>query len=176
MSAMKRSIRTALALAAAVILLGSSVFGQESDEARSLRVRERHVRTRIKALKKEQEFLLFQRTLATADSKYLILDLRTGKGMLKYRGRILRNFNCLHAGKHFPPTLPKRIITLTGKMDGSPGRRQLVFSDPLVIIQSKYMSSGKAKSKEGLHIMLGTKDLGAIFFALEKGSLAYILN
>jgi hypothetical protein len=176
MSTIKRSIRTALALAVAVILLGSSVFGQGSDEARSLRERERHVRTRIKALKKEQEFLLFQRTLATADSKYLILDLRTGKGILKYRGRILRNFNCLHAGKHLSAALPKRIVTLTGKTDGSPGRRQLVFTDPLVIIQSKRVSSGKAKSKEGLHIMVGTKDLSAIFFALEKGSLAYILN
>jgi hypothetical protein len=176
MSTIKTSIRTALALTAAVIVLASSVFGQESDEARSLRQRERHIRTRIEALKKEQEFLLFQRTLATADSKYLIFDLRTGKGMLKYRGRILRNFNCFHAGKHLPAALPKRIATLTGKVDGSPGRRQLVFTDPLVIIQSKHVSIGKAKSKEGLRIMLGTKDLGAIFFALEKGSLAYILN
>jgi len=176
MSTIQRSIRTALALAAAVIVLGSSVFGQEGDEVRSLQERERHVRTRIEALKKEQEFLLFQRTIATADSKYLILDLRTGKGMLKYRGRILRHFNCPHTGKYLPAALPKRIVTLTGKVDGSPGTRQLVFTDPLVIIQSKHVSTGKAKSKEGFHIMLGTKDLSAIFFSLEKGSLAYILN
>jgi len=136
----------------------------------------RDVRTRIKALKKEQEFLLFQRTLAAADSKYLILDLRTGKGMLKYRGRILRTFNCPLAGKRLPAAFPKKIVTLTGKVDGSPGTRQLVFTDPLLIIQSKHVSTGKAKSKEGLRIMLGTKDLGAIFFALEKGSLAYIRN
>jgi hypothetical protein len=176
MSTIKRSIRTALALAAAVIVLGSSVFGQEGDEARSLQERERHVRTRIEKLKKEQEFLLFQRTLAAADSKYLILDLRTGKGMLKYRGRILRTFNCPLAGKRLPAAFPKKIVTLTGKVDGSPGTRQLVFTDPLLIIQSKHVSTGKAKSKEGLRIMLGTKDLGAIFFALEKGSLAYIRN
>jgi len=176
MGPIKRAVRTALALAVAGIVLGSSVFGQESDEARSLREQERRVRTRIETLKKEQEYLLFQRTLAAADSKYLILDLRTGKGMLKYRGRILRNFNCALAGKHLPAALPKRIVTLTGKRDGSPGTRQLVFTDPLVIIQSKHVSTGKAKSKQGLHVMLGTKDLSAIFFALEKGSLAYIIN
>jgi hypothetical protein len=176
MGTIKRSIRIALAMAVAGIVLGSSVFGQEGDEVRSLRERERRVRTRIGMLKKEQELLLFQRTLAAADSKYLILDLRTGKGMLKYRGRILRNFDCPLAGKRLTGAVPKRIVTLTEKMDGSPRTRQLVFNDPLVIIQSKHISTGKAKSKQGLRIVLGKKDLGAIFFALEKGSLAYIIN
>jgi len=173
---MKKSTIIALALAVAGIVLGSSVFGKESDEVRSLRERERRIRTRIGMLKKEQEFLLFQRTLAAADSKYLILDLRTGKGMLKYRGRILRNFDCAFSGKRLNAAIPKRIVTLTEKMDGSPRARQLVFNDTLVIIQSKQVSTGKTKSKQWLRILLRKKDLGAIFFALEKGSLAYIIN
>jgi hypothetical protein len=172
----KRTIRTALALAAAGVVLGSSVFGQESDEARMLRERERQVRARIEALKKEQEFILFQRALATVDSKYLILDLRTGNGTLKYRGRVLRNFNFPLAGRSLPAARSKGIISLTGKLDGSPGKRQLLFNDQLLIIQSKHASTIKAKSKKGLHILLGTKDLGAIYYALEKGSLAYVIN
>jgi GTPase Era involved in 16S rRNA processing len=66
----------------------------------------------IETLKKEQEFLLFQHTLAAADSKYLILNLRTGKGMLKYRGRILRIF-ALHL------RTPKRSHTLFLAPQGS---------------------------------------------------------
>jgi hypothetical protein len=176
MGTIKRIIGTALALAAAGIVLGSSVFGQESDEARVLRERERHVQARIEELKREQEFLLFQGTLAAADSKYLVLDLRAGKGMLKYRGRILRNFNFPLMGKPLPAGRKQGVVTLTGKLDGSLVKRQLVFTDPLLIIGSKHVSNGKAKSNKGIRIMLGAKDLGSIFYALEVGSLAYILN
>jgi len=165
----------------AVILLSFLLMGmdgapRESVDQRQLEERQTQLAARVETLKKEQAFLLFQRTLATADSKYLILDLRAGKGMLKYRGRTLRNFNFPLAGKPLPAALSNGIISLTGKLDGSPGRRQLVFTDPLLTIQSKHVSPSKAKSKQGIHIALGTKDLSAIFYALEVGSLAYILN
>jgi hypothetical protein len=165
----------------AVILLSFLLMGmdgppRESGDKRQLEERQAQLADRIEALKRDQEFLLFQRSLATIDSKYLILDLRAGKGMLKYRGRILRNFNFPLMGKPLPAGRKQGVVTLTGKLDGSPVKRQLVFTDPLLIIGSKHVSTGKAKSKKGIRIILGTKDLSAIFYTLEMGSLAYILN
>ena len=173
-----RELRGLTMILLSFLLMGMDSAPRQHEEKLQLEERQAQLAARIEILKKEQEFLLFQRTLAAADSKFLILDLRAGKGMLKYRGRILRNFNFPPVKNPLTPSIPSGPVTLTGKLDGSPGKRQLVFTDPLLIMQSKHLSANnnKGKSKTGLRIALATKDLSAIFFALEIGSQAYILN
>ncbi len=158
------------------LLMGMDGTSRESDEQRQLEQRRAQLADRIEALKREQDFLLFQRTFGGSDSKYLILDLRAGKGVLKYRNRVLRNFEFPRAKKNMPAAMKKAIVTLSGKIDGSPRKRQLVFTEPILIIQSKHAQFNPGKDKHDIRLLLSTKDLGAIFFAMEPGSMAYIMN
>ena len=82
---MMYTIRISIAWLASAVLLCSVGYGQEGKDRVQLLERERQVRARIELLKREQEFLLFQKELFAADSKYLVLDLRAGTGLLKYR-------------------------------------------------------------------------------------------
>jgi len=159
-----------------LLLLGMDGRPREGDELRQLGERRAQLAARIEALKQEQDFLLFQKSFAGSDSKYLLLDLRAGKGVLKYRNRVLRNFEFPRAKKNILSAMKKSVVTLSGKIDGSPRRRQLVFTDPILIIQSKHAPLSSGKDRHGTRILLSTKDLGAIFFAMEPGSMAYIMD
>jgi hypothetical protein len=158
------------------LLLGMDGKPRESDERRQLEERRAQLATQIETLKQEQDFLLFQKSFAGSDSKYLILDLRAGKGVLKYRNRALRNFEFPRAKKNIPAAMKKAIVTLSGKIDGTPRKRQLVFAEPILIIQSKHMKVNVRKGISLIRIPLETMDLGALFFAMEPGSMAYVMN
>src|SRR5512145_1839818 len=76
----------------AILLMGMDNAPGEADERKQLENAQKQLASRIEELKKEQDFLLFQRSFAGSDSKYLILDLSAKTGTLKYRNRILRTF------------------------------------------------------------------------------------
>lgn len=170
-------MRRALAgLAAAVLFLSSAVYGEEGNERAQLRERERKARERIELLRRQQDFLLFQKNLFAADSKYLVLDLRAGRGMLNYRNRILRSFRFTVAGTSVSRGVAPGMFQLTSKLDGGPRTRQLIFGDSRLIVQGKNARFSAGKGTNPVRIRIGSKDLGALFYVLEQGSMAYVTD
>lgn len=125
---------------------------------------------RIAELQREQDFLVFQKTAAAMDSKYLVLNLAAGTGQLKYKTRVLKDFSFIHAAgkKH---GLKQGTSVLTMKIDG-PKRYGLIFGKELILRGKKKLTSLEA---DILPLSLDKKDLMAIFYALEPGARAYIL-
>jgi hypothetical protein len=176
MSRNNKSINNYVVPVLIVLLLSSVCFGQERDERRLLVEQELQLREKVELLKQEQDYLLFQKALAAADSKYLILDVRNGKGMLKYRNRILRSFKFPDVDRSLPGAAASGAITLTGKIDGPTRKRQLIFDNSRLILEAKHTALRASKGKPAVRIPLVTKDLGALFFVLERGSMAFIIR
>ncbi|NTW67318.1 MAG: hypothetical protein HGB21_13595, partial [Nitrospirae bacterium] len=155
-----------------LLLLGMDGKHREGDEWRQLEARQAQLAARIKVLKQEQDFLLFQRSFAGADSKYILIDLSTKTGTLKYRNRVLRTFGfTLSSSKSHKPR--KGRYVLTGKTDGSPGKMSLVVQDAFIIHGKRY--SGRQKREKSLPAMVvGRKDLAAIYYAVEQGTMLYV--
>lgn len=143
---------------------------EDSGERETLLGEQRTLQARVAELKQEQDFLLFQKVAAVCDSKYLILNLSSGTGQLKYKTRVLRDIT-------FPVPVqqsggPKQgAITLTRKIDG-PKRYGLIFGHDLILRGKKKLTSLES---DILPVSLGKKDLMAIFYALEPGAQAYVL-
>lgn len=174
-----RRMRSASRLLAVLffLLMGApdeTAQGQESGELgeyETLLARRHQLEEKLAVLKRERDFLLFQRVLERSDSKYLILDLREGKGTLKYRHRVLRNFDLSRAGDS-SRDLNEGMITLTEKRDRYGRRKMIVFGDEL-ILQEK--SRNPPPGTMPMYA-LGSKDLAALFYAMDVGAKAFILT
>ncbi len=148
-----------------------AVHAQSADEEQELRAREAQLTEKVHALRSEQEQLLVRKALYSSDSKYLEIDLRSGEGALRYRTRVLKTFQFTKRG-HLPKPLPEgRVYALTSKEDGSSTKRRLLFNNAALVIEGKNYK-GKQGST-GLFLSISRKDLAAIYYALEAGSIAY---
>ncbi len=148
-----------------------TVHAQAQDEEQELRAKEQQLSEKVAALKSEQEQLLVRKMLYSADSKYLEIDLHAGEGALKYRTRILKSFRFTSKGYLPKPAPEGGILKLTSKVDGSPAKRHLSFNNAALVIESK--SAKIRQNGNGFVISIGKKDLAAIYYALEAGSIAY---
>jgi hypothetical protein len=162
-----------------VIVIMLSVFlpgmqGQSPDDMERHRLVEKQAKLtrRIASLNHEQEFLLMQKAFYASDSKYLLFDIPSRTGMLKYRNRVLRTFKfSTTAGKR--PIPRNTILKMTAKTDGSERKRMLLFGEKLMI-QSKRASIAAGKDKSAVpRILMGSKDFAAIYYAVEQGTLVY---
>jgi hypothetical protein len=161
----------------AIVLLSFLLMGMDgapraNDDQQQLEEKLVQLAARIDALKEEQDFLLFQRSIAGSDSKYLLLDLSAGTGTLKYRNRILRTFgfNISSPGHR---QIRKGRHVLASKSDGSSKHRELVIDDAFVIHGKAY--SGRSSGGKGMpSLVIGQKDLAALFFVVDKGTLLFI--
>lgn len=136
-------------------------------ERQELLARQKQAAERIGKLKTEQDRLLFQKAMYEADSKYLLIDLASGKGQLKYRNRVLRTFSI--KGR---PNVAPGLLNLTSKQDGSVPKRALVFGDRLALI-----GGGEGKGAlRGKEVIVPKKDLAVLFYILEPHSPLYIVN
>jgi hypothetical protein len=160
-----------------IALIASLLMGMDNavpadDERRQLAEKQEQLARRIETLQKEQEFLLFQKSFFGSDSKYLVLDLSAGAGTLKYRNRTLRTFTVA-----IPASLKRSLregrYILTGKTDGAAAKRSLVFQDAFVI-HGKGISEATAGGKRLPGMVIGKKDLAALFFAVDAGAMLYI--
>ena len=156
----------------ATLLMGMDSAVSEDEERRQLVQKQAQLSHQIDSLQKEQDFLLFQKSYLGSDSKYLVVDLAAGKGTLKYRNRTLRTF-----GITVPPALGKGLrngrYLLTAKTDGSAGKRSLVFGDSFSVHGRGY--SGATSSERKLPgMVIGKRDLAALFYTVEKGTMLYI--
>jgi hypothetical protein len=149
-------------------LLGAD--GGDRDERAMLLNREQALRQKIATLKREQDYLLFQKAMYAADSKYLVLNMADKTGSLKYKNRALRNFH-FTASRNFPGNLQPGMLALTKKAEGKNDRRALLFGKSL-IIQGKRIAIPK-KTDIPL-ISLTKKEMLSIFSAVEEGATVYL--
>lgn len=154
-----------------VFLLGADNGGPEQDE-RALRDQRVSLRERIEALKSEQDYLLFRKTMYCADSKYLIINIPNKTGQLKYKNRVLKEFRFSTSKNLRTDAVRPGIVVLTKKVEGKNGRHALVFGRSFVVRWKRSASS--LQETDIPYISVTRKELLSIFFAVEEGSMAYI--
>jgi hypothetical protein len=154
------------------LLMGMDNAPREADDRKQLEETQKRLASRIRELKREQDFLLFQRSFAGSDSKYLILDLSAGTGTLRYRNRVLRTFGL----SVFSPghrQIRKGRHVIASKTDGSSKKRALVAEGGF-LIHGKAYSGGSGSRRNLPSLVIGRKDLAALFFAVDKGTMLFI--
>lgn len=167
--------KTALVFLMTLALAGVDGIAQEADERQKLLEQQEQLRNRIELMKREQDFLLFQKQLYDSDSKYLLLDLGKSSGQLKYKNRVLKGFRFSTSSPAVLRRISAGALTLTKKAENPRGRPALVFGKTLVI-QSK---SGAARERQHgavPHISLTKKDMASLYNAVEQGAKAYVVR
>ena len=154
--------------------MGADRGGPDSRERTALRDQRRALHARIERLQREQDYLLFQQTMYENDSKYLILDIRKKTGHLKYKNRVLKDFP-FQTSKNFPGrSLRPGMLMLTEKIEGKKDRHALVFEKSFVV---RWKRSAVPREKANIpSLSLARKDLLSVYFAVEQGSLAYLVR
>ncbi len=142
--------------------------GQELEERSLLLEQQRLLESRIEQLKREQDELLFLKTISATDSKYLVLKLSLGTGQLRYKNRILKEFQ-FQTGTGSRPE--QGAAVLTKKREEPKSRRALLFGTSLIMLQKNTMRNTTGI----LPLSLKKKDFQAVFYALEAGARAYII-
>ena len=161
-----------LLLLLSVFLLGMDGIGTGDGGQDSLAARQRELQARIETLRSEQELLLFQKQFSTMDSKYLVLDPVRGRGQLKYRTRVFLDFTFKPLSKRAVRTVPRGARALTKKIEGADGRFALVFGPTFVLRTESASAPGRGVPQ----LIVSPREMRSIFFALEEGSIAYILR
>ncbi len=143
-----------------------------SDQERErLVARQKTLNERIEALKREQDFLLFQKTLAEQDSKYLIVKITGKTGQLKYKNRVLRDFSVLPQSKRLE-VLSQGPLELTEKIEGPSKKRVMIFGNALLLTKKGADPAPRAKLPR---LVLSPRDFRAVFATLEAGAYLYVL-
>lgn len=156
-----------------LFLTGSVVAQEEDADLSDFFKREKELSARISRLKQEQDFLLFQKEFYVSDSKYLILDISAGKGRLKYKNRLLKEFNFTVSSAREARTVPGGDVMLTKKLGSDHNRITLIFGNS-IIMKTRDSVIGPGKRGKALRLYLKRRDLISLFYALEIGSRAYI--
>ena len=170
----KKNARTTagLFLVLSVFLMGMDGSGTGDVGQEGLAARQRELQARIESLRSEQDLLLFQKQFSTMDSRYVVLDLARGRGQLKYRSRVFLDFTFKPLPKRVIRTVPRGVRALTRKFEESNGRFALSFG-PTFILRTNNATAPGLKIPQ---IIVPLKEMRSIFFALEEGSIAYILR
>ena len=154
-----------------LFLMGADNVGQNADERGKLLEQQKQLNIRIAKLKREQDYLVFQRTMYTSDSKYLIINISAKAGQLKYKNRVLKDFHFKRVSGRVS-RLPRGALTLTQKIEGSRARNLLVFEKSLVL-QGAHAPATALES--GIpRFSLSKKDFRSIYYAVEPGAKAYL--
>ena len=152
----------------------AGICGAEGGDAERKKLLEQKKRLddRIETLQREQDYLLFQKTMYESDSKYLIINLSAKTGQFKYKNRLLKNLHFKLISGHVSRLTPG-ALTLTQKIEGPRERNLLVFGQSLVL-QGKYAPATRVGS--GIpRFSLSKKDFLSIYYAIESGAKAFIL-
>ena len=157
-----------------LVLLGADGGDQARDERDVLQEQREVLRQRIEKLTEEQDFLLFQKEMYAADSKYLVLTIAGKTGRLMYRNRALKDFR-FRTSKNYPATTfgPGRLL-LTKKADEKRERRALIFGNALVI---KWKRTKVPPQEADIPVISVTKkEMRSLFYAVEEGAQAYLVR
>jgi hypothetical protein len=161
-----------LILISAVFLMGADAGDPGQGELDALRTQQSALRTRIEALKYEQDYLLFRRAMYQTDSKYLVMNIAARSGRLMYKNRVLKEFKFGLPKNFRSGSLQSGMVMLTKKMEDKQQRRTLVFG-------TSFLLHGKGTavprlSEDAASISVTKKDLASIYYALEEGAMAYL--
>ena len=161
-------------LLVSIFLTGATGGSPGRDEQAALREERRALNRRIENLKREQDYLLFQKTMYENDSKYLVIDIGKKTGHLRYRNRVLKDFK-FQTSKNFPVrSLKPGMLTLTEKIEGKRDRHTLVFGKSFTV---RWKLSAIPKQQTNVPaLILARKDLLSVYFAVENGALAYVVR
>jgi hypothetical protein len=163
----------------AVLMLGLSVClagicGAEQGDADRKKISEqkKQLNARVETLKREQDYLVFQKTMFESDSKYLIINVPAKTGQLKYKNRLLKNLHFKLISGQVSRLTPGALM-LTQKIEGPRERNLLVFGQSLVL-QGKYAPATRVEANIP-RLSLSRKDFLSIYYAIESGAKAFIL-
>jgi hypothetical protein len=76
-------ISVILTLVLSLFFMGADNAAENGEERGTLLEQQKQLSVRIKSLKREQDYLVFQRTMYTSDSKYLLVNISKRTGQLK---------------------------------------------------------------------------------------------
>lgn len=155
-----------------LFLLGAGNGEQDRDERGVLSDMQATLRARIKALRNEQDYLLFRNTMYRTDSKYLVINITKRTGQLKYKNRLLKDFRFRTSKNFHNEALRTGIVVLTKKVEGKNGRHALVFGKSFIVQWKR--STADLRKTDTPYISVTRKELSSIFYAVEEGSMAYI--
>lgn len=158
----------------ALFLAGAGENPKGVNERQDLLRKQKVLGEKIESLKREEDFLLFEKTFYESDSKYLILNLTAGRGQLRYKNRVLKGFTLSSSSGKSRSAAVRGMITLTKKEKRPGGKLALMFGTSLVL-RSKF---GRLLPQDAhtVRVYLARKDLASIFYALEEGTKAYVLR
>jgi hypothetical protein len=157
-----------------LVLTGADGGNADNGERASLERERATLQKKTAALKREQDFLVFQKTMLGSDSKYLIVNVSKRTVQLKYKNRLLLDVR-FAPSKNFPGRgLKQGMVVLTKKEEGTKGRRALVFGSSF-IVQWKRSAVPRAEATVPF-IVLPKKEMQSIYYAVEEGALAYVLR
>jgi hypothetical protein len=152
--------------------MGAEAGDSGQGELDALRTQQSSLRTRIEALKSEQDYLLFRRAMYQTDSKYLVMDIAARSGRLMYKNRVLKEFKFRLPKNFRGGSLQWGMVMLTRKMEDKQERRTLVFGTSF-LLHGKGTAAPRL-SKDAASISVTKKDLASLYYALEEGAMAYL--
>lgn len=160
-----------LLLLASLFLMGADNGVRGTDDRAKLLEQQKQLNTKIERLKREQDYLLFQKMMYVSDSKYLVVNIRARTGQLMYKNRILKDFHFTSAGH--VRRLKQGALTLTRKIEKPKKRNLLIFGTSLVL-QGKRIPAIRLQA--GIpRFSLSKKDFLSVFYAVEAGAKAYLI-
>jgi hypothetical protein len=155
-----------------LFLMGAVNVEQDGKERETLLEQQKQLSSRIEMLRQEQDFLLFQKAMYVTDSKYLILNISTKTGQLKYKNRVLKDFHFKRVAGQVN-NLTRGMLTLTRKIEGAREKNMLVFEKALVLQGVHAPATGF--EAETPRFSLSKKDFKPVYYAVEPGAKVYIL-
>jgi hypothetical protein len=159
-------------LVASLFLMGADNGGQGNNEEAKLLERQKQLNEKIEVLKRDQDFLLFEKAMYASDSKYLLLNTAAKTGQLRYKNRTLRDFHFTSADHAGVPE--QGVLSLTKKIEGPKERNGLIFGRSLILYGRRAPTATLEAGIPG--ISLSQKDFLSIFYAVENGAMAYIIR
>jgi hypothetical protein len=157
-----------------LVLMGADGGDRARDERAQLEAKTSSLQKKIAALKREEDFLLFQKAMYSADSKYLIMNITKHTAQLKYKNRVLQDFRFRTAKKDHGRRFPAGMLVLTKKREGKNDRDTLIFGTSLVL---QWKRTALPKEEAGIPVILfPQKEMLSVYDAVEEGSIAYIVR
>lgn len=168
---MQRSIAILLLPLIAVLLPDLSAA---DDEAERLQLIERRAQLQeaVRNAQKEQDLLLFRKSMYAADSKYLVLDPAAGKATLWYRNRLLKSIRLTVISRHEHGGKGPEIITLTVRSSWGAKPGYLLFSDRLLLTDGR---GPRPKVPAAIRASVSPRDMTSLRSVLDRGSLACLM-
>jgi hypothetical protein len=169
-----KSKAACLLLLLSLFVVGRDGNGQEQGEHDELLEQQKVLKENIETLRREQDFLLFEKALYATDSKYLIINLGAKKGQLKYKNRVLKDFRFTASANIAKDALKTGELTLTKKIENPGQRHVLLFGKSLAI---QWVRPARSSYTANIpHLSLSKRDFQSIFYAVEEGAKAYIVR